>query len=133
MQQIKKQPIAYACWLLKIHSHLFFESSFFNEVWSVICTWMSLQIPAQLNLTVTWLLTRGQCNKVRKYILKAVVAASVYEIWCERNRRSYFINEACSSSMIVKNIIQQIHVRAGNRRKSGVQRFCSDVLNFYPS
>lgn len=68
----------------------------------------------------------------RRYIVKAVLAASVYTIWNERNSR-LFQNQSRNSSVVVKSIIQHIHVRAANNKKSDVQRFCIDKLNYYPS
>ena len=82
------------------HSHLFFECAYASEVWSGICF--------QLDWTgfpSTWdeiVLALSDNSRAPKGLLqKLTLAASVYMIWKERNRR-LFTNEKRPYTQLIK-------------------------------
>ena len=94
---------------LDSHPHLFFECSFANEVWrgvrmemdwnGVLNTWDA--ILEALNDRV--LAPKGLKRKL-------ILAASVYMIWRERNRR-LFTDHKRPTRQLIKDICSVIHLR----------------------
>ncbi|CAH1444098.1 unnamed protein product [Lactuca virosa] len=90
------------------HSHLFFECNFPMEVWDLMKGKVKLK-----HKPGNWfeIIQELQCSlKVRSidsFIKKIALAASIYHIWNERNKR-LFGRERNSVENVVKNIIEDI-------------------------
>ena len=84
------------------HSHLFFECAFASEVWLGICFQMEWN-----GFPTTWdeiVLALSDSSRAPKGLLqKLTIAASVYMIWKERNRR-LFTNERRPYTQLIKDI-----------------------------
>ncbi|KAJ9536667.1 LOW QUALITY PROTEIN: hypothetical protein OSB04_un000140 [Centaurea solstitialis] len=127
----KHEPPDWKCSLcglcLDSHQHLFFECSYAATVWS------------QITNAIGWLDAPGTWNEImgaligpsppKKFICKIALAASVYMIWKERNRR-IFTSERRTEIVCAKDTIDIIMLRNAWKRMRKHTRchICVSVL-----
>ncbi|KAJ9536675.1 LOW QUALITY PROTEIN: hypothetical protein OSB04_un000148 [Centaurea solstitialis] len=113
----KQEPPDWKCSLcglcLDSHQHLFFECSYAATVWF------------QITNAIGWLDAPGTWNEIvgaligpsppKKFICKIAIAAAVYMIWKERNRR-IFTSERRTEIMCAKDTIEIIMLRNAWKR-----------------
>ncbi|XP_024963616.1 uncharacterized protein LOC112503869 [Cynara cardunculus var. scolymus] len=103
------------------HFHLFFQCPYAREVWDSILHVMALtDMPSTWDLFMETISDSNRCPKRLKQ--KLAVAASVYYIWQERNRR-LFTGESRTSLQLVKVIDDAISMRVDWLSRKPVRSF----------
>ncbi|KAJ6395066.1 hypothetical protein OIU77_024134 [Salix suchowensis] len=91
------------------HCHLFFSCSFSKQVWEAVNLKAGIQWPGLPwdQLTIWAGLNLNKKNQISCQIARLILAASVYYVWQERNRR-VFSNQRQGRDYIAKEIFQVI-------------------------
>ncbi|KAJ6365576.1 hypothetical protein OIU76_030369 [Salix suchowensis] len=90
------------------HNHLFFQCNYSKRVWESINEKADLHWPLmEWNHLVQWAASNIHRKNTMSMIAKLIMAASVYYIWQERNRR-VFRMQMQNSHYIVNEIYQLI-------------------------
>ncbi|GJZ03831.1 hypothetical protein Tco_0537106 [Tanacetum coccineum] len=93
------------------HEHLFFECSFFMQVWRHMRDLVGLShVQPSLDMIVKFLIPMAKRRKSKSVVSKLVIAASIYYIWHKRNDR-LFNNSKRSVDQVLKNIMSSIRLK----------------------
>ncbi|KAK9689935.1 hypothetical protein RND81_09G092300 [Saponaria officinalis] len=72
------------------HSHLFFKCPYSHEVWTSILAWMKLRgRSSNLMSELHWTQSRGRRKFWKTGLFRCSIAATVFHIWDERNKRIF--------------------------------------------
>lgn len=109
--------------------HLFFECYVASYVSRRVLHWQGIHRQA-MNWAgeIQWYETMCKGKGNAAIIFRMTLAASVYELWLERNHR-VFQNIRLCGDIIVRKIIQEVYVRASMHGKLAR---CLNQLNYYP-
>ncbi|KAJ9536529.1 hypothetical protein OSB04_un000281 [Centaurea solstitialis] len=120
----KDEPPDMRCSLCGItrdsHNHLFFECSFSRQIWLQVMDKVHwVDFPCSWNGIVDALSDNSTAPKLLEH--KLALAASVYVVWCERNRR-LFVGDSKPIPHLVRMILDSVLERvAWKQRKSSVR------------
>lgn len=97
------------------HNHLFFDCVYSAEVWQAISQRAQIRWPnLQWSQAWDWVSAEFNSKKNPRHNMgMLVLAATVYHLWCERNRR-LFKQVFCSSQRTTNDVIQAIRIRLAN-------------------
>ncbi|KAJ9536674.1 hypothetical protein OSB04_un000147 [Centaurea solstitialis] len=85
------------------HNHLFFQCTFSRQVWVQVLAKINwIDVPCSWDALVDMLSDAGSRPKL--LVQKLTIAAAVYHVWCERNRRLFQ-----GSSMPIPKLVHTIH------------------------
>ena len=106
--------------------HLFFECSFAKKVWSELRKKNQLKdLPGEWEAIINKMVSMPCNNSIASVVRRLVMAASLYFIWTERNKR-LFTEEKKSPKDLIKAIIDNVRLKMASLKvKSSVQ--VSDV------
>ncbi|XP_020262718.1 uncharacterized protein LOC109838708 [Asparagus officinalis] len=94
----------YLCAGSESRDHLFFECYYSRDVWLGISNWLEIDWQTcYWNLLMNWYITRQRGKGFKKKVRRLVLAAAVYRIWEERNRR-YHQQAGRNADQLVKII-----------------------------
>nr|XP_016500436.1 PREDICTED: uncharacterized protein LOC107818881 [Nicotiana tabacum] len=109
--------------------HLFFGCGYSKFIWSTLLHWLGERRPIRnWEEEIEWAARRTNNSRARAGIIGFLFAASVYQIWSERNGRR-FNNQQRESRQLIKEIILQLHAYGQRQSKWRQQLYC---LNSYP-
>ncbi|XP_074304833.1 uncharacterized protein LOC141639657 [Silene latifolia] len=74
---------------LESNSHLFFECSFFREVWQAVASWAAVTSSARLCSLLRWYKTHKKGRSILKKFRRCVLVMPIYCLWKERNSRIF--------------------------------------------
>ncbi|KAJ9536498.1 hypothetical protein OSB04_un000335 [Centaurea solstitialis] len=120
----KDEPPDMRCSLCGItrdsHNHLFFECSFSRQIWLQVMDRVHwVDFPCSWNGIVDALSDNSTAPKLLEH--KLALAASVYVVWCERNRR-LFVGDSKPIPHLVRTILDSVLDRvAWKQRKKPVR------------
>ncbi|GAV67416.1 zf-RVT domain-containing protein [Cephalotus follicularis] len=93
-------------------SHLFFDCSYSNNIWSSMLSLLNLRrIDGDVHFWIDWMAHHARGKSFKVWIRKTVLAATVYHIWNERNGR-IFISIFNSKEKIRKQIRSVVILKA---------------------
>ncbi|KAJ6707556.1 hypothetical protein OIU85_027872 [Salix viminalis] len=100
------------------HEHLFFQCRFSSQVWRRITGHAKIfWPPLAWGSLIDWIANKYHNNKlVHQMIGPLLLAAAVYHLWQERNRR-VFHNNPRTIHLLCEDIYQQIRIRVSNHQR----------------
>ncbi|WMV36736.1 hypothetical protein MTR67_030121, partial [Solanum verrucosum] len=97
--------------------HLFFNCSYSGQVWQNVLRWQAIQRQALgWHEEQRWAQEQYKGKMPEAEIFRISLTASVYYIWQERNQ-IIFQKVIRSCDVLVRTIIQEVHVRGGMKLK----------------
>ncbi|PWA18530.1 reverse transcriptase domain, Reverse transcriptase zinc-binding domain protein [Artemisia annua] len=101
-------------------NHLFFECPYSTQVWKAIKEKVGVKsLPANWDDIIGRMIRMKHDRTIRSVLLRISLAACVYYIWRERNRR-LFAKDKIDNKELTKNVINHIRLKLSslNVRKS---------------
>jgi len=93
------------------HSHLFFECPFSSRVWKDVRSRAGLQVMSpSWNIVIQDYISMVSKRSIGSIVSRLILAASVYFIWQERNRR-LFSQQIRSSQVLVDEIANTVRLK----------------------
>lgn len=87
------------------HHHLFFQCPLSLSVWDRMWRRSSNdQIPSTLPEVIAWYIQHVKGTSFRSLLLKNVLAATMYNLWMERNQRVFNQNASTQDQIILRTI-----------------------------
>lgn len=88
-------------------AHLFFSCPYSNNMWRILTRWAGIIRPiGNWDEEVTWYSRKVNNCRPKAGILGFLFAATVYQIWSEKNRRR-FTNQKLESKQLIREIIDR--------------------------
>ncbi|PWA97923.1 reverse transcriptase zinc-binding domain-containing protein [Artemisia annua] len=102
--------------------HLFFECSYAEKIWSELRKKSQLvDMPYEWEAILHKMVSLPCNNSISSVVRRIVIAASVYFIWMERNKR-LFTREKRNPNELLKTIIEHVRLKLASLKvKSSVQ------------
>ncbi|KAJ6287991.1 hypothetical protein OIU78_026695 [Salix suchowensis] len=117
-QQLPQAPCMLCHSHVEDHNHLFFRCSYSAEVWDLICHKANIQWPS-ISWGLAWdRAVQNQATSQHSRILGMVLAATIYHLWQERNRRMHNQHYGSPKKM-VEEIIAQMRTRLATFSERG--------------
>ncbi|XP_020266679.1 uncharacterized protein LOC109842189 [Asparagus officinalis] len=86
---------------LESRDHLFFECSFSKEVWYQIMDWLQFKWRScSWNSLLNWYCTKLIKKGIKQNIKRSAMSATIYHLWCERNRRIFQLKIQSGESLV---------------------------------
>ena len=103
------------------HKHLFFECVFSAKVWKEVkCKGRFIGNCAYLDNVVSFIADNGNKSNIWSIVNRLIVAASVYTLWSERNKRSFQNIRRTEEEIIalinkyMEDVLQTLSVKRSN-------------------
>ncbi|XP_060210243.1 uncharacterized protein LOC132637117 [Lycium barbarum] len=110
-------------------NHLFFACAFSEGIWATILAWQGIRRNVlEWKDEVQYATTRASGNSVSACIYRMSIAASIYQIWAERNMR-IFQSKSGNPDLIIRQVIREV-VGRGTMRARLARKL--EELNSYP-
>ncbi|PWA87733.1 reverse transcriptase domain, Reverse transcriptase zinc-binding domain protein [Artemisia annua] len=92
-------------------NHLFFECAYSFQVWKVVKEKAGIaSMPTKWDDIIERMIRVKHDKTIRNVLLRISLAACVYFIWCERNRR-LFAKEKIDNKELTVNVINHIRLK----------------------
>nr|XP_016462545.1 PREDICTED: uncharacterized protein LOC107785694 [Nicotiana tabacum] len=122
--QVEQECVLCNTTVVETLEHLFFDCGYSKVIWSTLLHWLGeRRLIRSWEEEIEWTARRTNNSRARAGIIGFLFAASVYQIWPERNGRR-FNNQRIASRQLIKEVILQLHAYGQRQSKWRQQLDC---------